>query len=454
MLKNKENVLPIIFAILLYIPTFYGVPDVMALALPVLLVLIYRHALIEKSKNWMQNPFTKESLIWVGLPALIMIASFLNKLFNGQIIYSLKDYYAAFYLLPAVLITASLLPAKKVFFWIVPLVLIEVLVGILEYLWNVRSFWNTVDPLLYIKSKDLLYDSRVYGFSSNSPIFGLKIFIAFLILDAQVWKNRTIWGIRIFLILGLLLTFNRAVLVAVFLFAILRFAQLVIDDRKKYKGWISKSTLRIGLVSIFLTIVFYKPFIYQFSRGESVDSSGYGEEFKELKLQETETIFAKMDLTSTEKKAKILKNESELDLTGWFSKSLMKATANTQTSGRKLIWLNYADYLDEHLWFGNGSDKLKFKTYDQAKRKIVTMHAHNSFIELLCSNGLIIFMLYLFLYFSLWRKCNVIAITCILVYSMFQYGIFWGYSFLDVVFIIFLTTPLIDLKIGNSRANS
>jgi hypothetical protein len=78
------------------------------------------------------------------------------------------------------------------------------------------------------------------------------------------------------------------------------------------------------------------------------------------------------------------------------------------------------------------------KTVNQDEQKIDLIHAHNSFIELLATNGALLSGFFLMILVVMWKKHNFILLLTILLYSLFQYGIFWGFSFLDVIFMSFL----------------
>ncbi|MCH8902318.1 MAG: O-antigen ligase family protein [Bacteroidetes bacterium] len=109
--------------------------------------------------------------------------------------------------------------------------------------------------------------------------------------------------------------------------------------------------------------------------------------------------------------AKLTRDKGELDL-----------------SGRESIWSYYVSFIESHLIFGNGSYKLWFGKY----------HAHNSYLQLLATNGIIISILYIVLILKNIRFSAFAVILAILIYSTAQYGIFWGISLIDLVMFTFL----------------
>jgi hypothetical protein len=68
----------------------------------------------------------------------------------------------------------------------------------------------------------------------------------------------------------------------------------------------------------------------------------------------------------------------------------------------------------------------------------ILIHAHNSFLEFIASNGIVISLLFFAFLFLIWKKKNILLIMAILFFCLFQYGIFWGYSILDVIFVAIL----------------
>ncbi|MGB1518419.1 MAG: zinc metallopeptidase, partial [Crocinitomicaceae bacterium] len=53
--------------------------------------------------------------------------------------------------------------------------------------------------------------------------------------------------------------------------------------------------------------------------------------------------------------------------------------------------------------------------------------------------------LFLVFYLYFWKKINWIPVITILIYSLGNYGVFWGFSVMDLIFLILLTH---HLKLG------
>jgi len=143
-----------------------------------------------------------------------------------------------------------------------------------------------------------------------------------------------------------------------------------------------------------------------------------------------------------------IKEGNILDTNLLANKIFCNSAKGFNTSGRTLIWMNYIAYIDQHKWFGFGSDKLLFKSIDQDNKKIKLIHAHNSFLQLIATNGLFISLLFLCIIWMIWTKKNFLFLIPILVFSTFQYGIFWGFSLLDLFFfsILMYNSNLLDEK--------
>ncbi len=107
---------------------------------------------------------------------------------------------------------------------------------------------------------------------------------------------------------------------------------------------------------------------------------------------------------------------------------LTRSRGSFEFSGRDKIWTYFIDFIRENPFFGNNGEKLYFGRY----------HAHNSFIQLIATNGILISLLYFYIIFRNVRYNNLILVLSILTYSFFQYGIFWGISVMDIYFFFFL----------------
>src|SRR5690606_15097111 len=108
---------------------------------------------------------------------------------------------------------------------------------------------------------------------------------------------------------------------------------------------------------------------------------------------------------------------------------LTRNRSGLDISGRDHIWAFYVQFISDNILFGNGG----YKIYFQGK-----MHAHNSYLQLLATNGMVIFLLYLTLILKNIGRQNLFVVITLMVYSTAQYGIFWGISIMDIALFYFL----------------
>ncbi len=137
-----------------------------------------------------------------------------------------------------------------------------------------------------------------------------------------------------------------------------------------------------------------------------------------------------------------MKQGTELNQNLFFTKLLIGSTQHINTSGRTLIWANFFQFIEEHPWFGNGSDKLYFREKDPATGTEKWVHAHNSFLEIVATHGILLTVFFFLILVFLWRKKNIVFLATLFFFSLFQYGIFWGISILDIIFMVFLLSPV------------
>jgi len=102
-------------------------------------------------------------------------------------------------------------------------------------------------------------------------------------------------------------------------------------------------------------------------------------------------------------------------------------------SGRDEIIKRYFDFFLENPLLGNNYHVLRLLVLGRP------YHSHNSFMHILAETGFLYFMILIWVIIKLINKHNYLFILPIMLYSMTQYGIFWGVSFLDIIFFYFLT---------------
>lgn len=268
--------------------------------------------------------------------------------------------------LPMIMVSAIIAKScsERVMKLIIVFILIEVFVGILEYLVGVRSFFVTsYGGVTEFGSTDYFYYNRVFGLSENSSAFAIKCLFAFCLIRLfQNNINRLFFLISIGVIsLGFLITFNRTVIVA------LLFAVFIFYGKKFYRSiWM--------FVFIGFSLIL---FVYNFD---------------------------------------------------YIREQFFRGKDGFDPSGRWNIFSAFFEFIAENTLFGNMGIKHWVMLGDRM------FHAHNSYIEFLASNGIIISIFFLLSLLVVINKKSIVIVAPLLLLSVFQYGIFWGASFYDVVF--------------------
>lgn len=416
----------LLYALLLLLPTYAGMRAEYFLFFVVAVLIGERSTIIEGTRNLFSDPSQKRNkFIFLGV-ILLMVFALINKLVNGQEILCVKDYYAPFYLFPFLILTACLSYSRMLFFGIILLTAGESIVGLFEYLSGVRSIVLDLGDFNRIEDYSLLYNSRVYGLSSNSSILGYKVLLSFIIIDFCKLKNWQDWSIRGVLLIGLLISFSRIAIIVLLIYWLLRL--ILINRKVLHRKYISNSSVQYVVFVVLLSLICFKPLMYQLSRGGHEAESV-------LFVEEDPNMINSCALSHA---LPIQGAEVDLEKQGWGDK-LMLSAENVQSSGRKLIWLNYLNYIEDNLWFGNGSDKLMLRAWvaDEGHYKLV--HAHNSILMLVSTYGLFLAILFVAFYLYYWKGYNWIPIIAIVLYSMGNYGIFWGFSAMDVILLILMS---------------
>lgn len=111
-----------------------------------------------------------------------------------------------------------------------------------------------------------------------------------------------------------------------------------------------------------------------------------------------------------------------------------------ELTGREYLWKDFGDFIFEHLAYGNNSVKLWMDGY----------HAHNSYIEVIATNGVFIAFLYFLLIYRNIKSSNWLFVVPVLVFGLTQYAFFWGISLMDILFWVILFTVPEKEKCGSA----
>lgn len=116
------------------------------------------------------------------------------------------------------------------------------------------------------------------------------------------------------------------------------------------------------------------------------------------------------------------------------SNQFFRGKGDVDYSGRDIIFDYYIDFIFRNPFFGNFAQKL---WYSPSSTEL--FHAHNSYLETISSlGGLVSLFLFAFVVLLIIRRKSLLFVFPLLIYSLFQYGFFWGVSFLDIIFFTML----------------
>lgn len=368
-MRNKE----FWFALTIFLTTIAGIPQ----GLLYLGLLLYGFVVFFTA--FKRNLVSNSDYLLILFIVLNILFFYYGKILNLNIVGRFIDVERSTDIFPyGVFIVSSIFVARKinvnVWKYLLYFILIEILVSLFEHLLGVPYIIKATVTTgeTEFGSNDLLYYNRVYGLSSSSSVFGQKVLVGVVLFS--LLKNslnyKKVYGFL--LLVGLYVTFNRTVILAVLIFFFLYYFKNFLNSSLK-----AKLTIILGFVlTLSLTIANLGVIINQFSRGKgTVDSTG-----------------------------------------------------------RDMIFPTFIEIFKDNFIFGNFGSKIFIMINGHS------YHAHNSYLETLTSLGIVLTsILFCYLYVNIKRK-RFLFILPFLIYSMAQYGLFWGISLFDLVFfsIIFI----------------
>jgi O-antigen ligase len=316
------------------------------------------------------------NFVIIGIIVLLSLANNINHYESFSSITSLFPFYL---LIPfSVLIAFTLTPLD--FKVLAILGTVESIVVLIEYQLGISTFFTSLKMYAEFDNSGLLYATRPLGLSGNSSIAAAKIFLSYLIIDYMGFRGSRWFIVKLILLMGIFLTFNRSTLLVLSVY----FGVISIRAALKLKTTRLRYMSIVAISTILLAIGF-------FVVGSYLD----------------------------EVVGQLTRNKGRVEL-----------------SGRELIWADYIEFIKENLLFGNGS----FKLY------MGELHAHNSYLQTLATNGIIISLLYFYLVLRNFNMQNAVFVAVILIFSFFQYGIFWGISLMDIFLFVLLLRKREDIQ--------
>ncbi len=316
---------------------------------------------------------------------IIVILSILNELFallGGHLPQSL------IYLFPySILILFTVYIGKSidesVVRWLLIFSLLDIIVGIFEFLTGTRSFFDPT-ALAFNEQSKAIYDLSVYGIHENKSGFAYAVFAAAILafrFNNAIPINKN--AFKVLIALGFIISFNRSVLIAVCFGIIIYLA----DDLIRNQFRIKYLTALIVVLVFAVSLYYIEELMFQFMRGNT--------EFTPNVLSERDYIYPR-------------------------------------------FW----KFILENPLLGNGSFKYLITMPDGR-----VLHAHNAYLQTLATNGVVISILYFSIIFINLNWKNYIPVLAIMMLSMFQCTIFWGISYIDIVFYsLLLSTKSFNLS--------
>lgn len=314
----------------------------------------------------------------------IILLCTINQILNLVVV--LRDFKYASLVPYTVFMIISYLFGKnadvRVFYYVLIFISVEVFVGVLEYASEVKSFFPSISQHIAGEApfgyKGLIYYKRVAGLSTNSSSFAYKVFVGILLLHFLKLRGRKLFIYATIFATGLFITFTRSVILGVVLFLFLvntKYLKRLANDILQKKFRVLYILLALGIMVMVMVILSsWADLYYQLNRG-----------MEDADLSQRDVVLGK-----------------------------------------------YYQFILDNPIFGNGSYKLWMNINGEL------FHGHNSFLQTFATNGIFIGMLFIYLVIRNLNKYNYYYIIPILIFSLFQYVIFWGVSFMDLVFFYFL----------------
>ncbi|MDG0817343.1 O-antigen ligase family protein [Bdellovibrio svalbardensis] len=334
----------------------------------------------------------------------IALANLGNQLLGGTFILQVSK--PPFYIMYIFTFIAALQLNKndlRFFLW---LVCGECLLAIVQFLLGINSFFFQDPNFRSMLWEINLYSGRVIGLSDGIPSMGYKLFVGIILISFLKHKENSakqnLLGAAL-LMTVLLLNFHRSSILGTILFLIL------FSVNNKSKMWIRPTLVSLAsYVGLLLLRPLIGPWIIsQIGPLGPIESIQHGN-------------------------------------------NVLVAHSMYSVAYRDEIFSNATNFIKDNLLFGNHS--VKYSSYIQSQELV--QHAHNSFLQIFATSGVVIGLMYLFFIGIGFKLKRYTLLLPFLVISMTQYGIFWGISFLDIFFLAFVYSDVLDTNSSGRFFNS
>lgn len=358
----------VFYATLIYLTSVAQMPQVMFYF--VIMVIGIYHFINDLRKF----KIDKSGVIIIIFIAGTVVSFILGKVFYGAS-FLFKDYGRSTDLFPfTILLLGTIFFSKHMSFnnirYLLYFILLEACIAIIEYLIGIQYiiYPGELGGETKFGETDLLYYNRVFGLSPNVSVLGLKLVVGIVFSIFLFERNK------------ISKTHTYQFIVIILVAAILSFQRTAILTVSiflcfYYLPWLLKMQFKykVFLISIFSLVVLLvavnsSEILFQFTRGNPAD-------FKDI---------------------------------------------------RAVVFGLYFEFIFDNLIWGNFSEKIYMSFAGHS------YHAHNSYLQLIATVGVPLFFIWVLFFSHIIRGSRFVFILPFLIYSLAQYGIFWGCSLFDV----------------------
>lgn len=363
--------------VIVYLSTTFAFSPVLNLLLPFFFII---RLWLSGTKGYVISRYHKLSIVSMLIATILSVIVFV--LFDAKVVNMEKSIIGEFpyvALLFVSLLTGFLFKKRDIQI-IAIFIVIEILVGLLEYYYGVSSFFIANRGETSFGETNLLYYNRVYGLSLNSSVFAFKVLLLYVIFTLGFFRDFQKYHVLLIslIVVGLLITFSRTTIMSIMI------SFLIVNCKRLF---VNRYFFLFVILVLFSGVYYHEELINQFFRGKSQDMSG-----------------------------------------------------------RDFVFNYYIGFILDNPIIGNSGSKLWFEYGEKL------FHAHNSYLQLLSSNGFLI-SIFVFLSYGFLLKFKGAALFLpIFIYSLFQYGFGWGFVFHDIVVFSLLIT-YVNIRSENAKVD-
>jgi hypothetical protein len=389
----NQKLTNILLALLIYLPTCAFISLYVYLLLICIVVVLNKNFLIDFFTNLFHFKVLDKNFLLISAFSVCALILRLSDYSNWD---TIKDFYSFAYLFPFTYLIAKTINDKNnILNYFVYFIVIECFFAFVEYILGVSTIFDSLKLYREFDSYELLYYTRVFGLNPNSSGLAIKLIFGLLILDIRPFKvNQKLILSTLFLATSIIVFGRIALIVIVFYHLLKLFNVLFITKQFNFKEFIP---------FFVFTLIF------------SINPTWTKKQFTRNNIEITTGR-----LNNTDE----MGNSIEMSTEELYIISEKLGIGKIDMSGRNEIWNSFFKFWLNHPHFGNKGAKFKIGKY----------HAHNSFLELLTSFGLYLFIGMMFIIFFNINKDNYVYVFPILLLAFGQYLIFWGISLYDILF--------------------